>query len=153
MSQTTSTIKANFNNVYVYINVLKRKQQQSFWKPTELLQETKMNYPSCYLIKWTYMRDVEQSPDRSWTMDRRPNFLQSLLVTHASTPNLKITDLIQFRNLSILNLCLKLHILLQVFLLVMVFCACNILLKSVLEGLCHFYLKGAFNGISGKIFI
>lgn len=29
----------------------------------------------------------------------------------------------------------------QVFLLVMVFCACNILLKSVLEGLCHFYLK------------
>lgn len=91
--------------------------------------------------QWTYMRDVEQSPDRSWTMDRRPNFLQSLLVTHASTPNLKITDLIQFRNLSILNLCLKLHILLQVFLLVMVFCACNILLKSVLEGLCHFYLK------------
>lgn len=91
--------------------------------------------------QWTYMRDVEQSPDRSWTMDRRPNFLQSLLVTHASTPNLKITDLIQFRNLSILNLWLKLHILLQVFLLVMVFCACNVLLKSVVEGLCHFYLK------------
>lgn len=114
MSQTTSTIKANFNNVYVYINVFKRKQQQSFWKPTELLQETKMKYP-CATWQWTYMRDVEQSPDRSWTMDRRPNFLQSLLVTHASTPNLKITDLIQFRNLSILNLCLKLHILLQVF--------------------------------------
>lgn len=30
MSQTTSTIKANFNNVYVYINDFKRKQQQSF---------------------------------------------------------------------------------------------------------------------------
>lgn len=29
MSRTTSTIKANFN-VYVYINVFKRKQQQSF---------------------------------------------------------------------------------------------------------------------------
>lgn len=99
------------------------------------------------------MREVEQSPDRSWTMDRRPNFLQSLLVTHASTPNLKITDLIQFRNLSILNLWLKLHILLQVFLLVMVFCACNILLKSVLEGLCHFYLKRSIQWNLRQIFI
>lgn len=62
------------------------------------------------------MREVEQSPDRSWTMDRRPNFLQSLLVTHASTPNLKITDLIQFRNLSILNLCLKIaHFITSIF--------------------------------------
>lgn len=133
----------------MFLNVISNKvfeSQQSYCKKPRwiILRAT---------WQWTYMRDVEQSPDRSWTMDRRPNFLQSLLVTHASTPNLKITDLIQFRNLSILNLCLKLHILLQVFLLVMVFCACNILLKSVLEGLCHFYLKGAFNGISGKIFI
>lgn len=121
----------------MFLNVISNKvfeSQQSYCKKPRwiILRAT---------WQWTYMRDVEQSPDRSWTMDRRPNFLQSLLVTHASTPNLKITDLIQFRNLSILNLWLKLHILLQVFLLVMVFCACNILLKSVLEGLCHFYLK------------
>lgn len=121
----------------MFLNVISNKvfeSQQSYCKEPRwiILRAT---------WQWTYMRDVEQSPDRSWTMDGRPNFLQSLLVTHASTPNLKITDLIQFRNLSILNLCLKLHILLQVFLLVMVFCACNILLKSVLEGLCHFYLK------------
>lgn len=121
----------------MFLNVISNKvfeSQQSYCKKPRwiILRAT---------WQWTYMRDVEQSPDRSWTMDRRPNFLQSLLVTHASTPNLKITDLMQFRNLSILNLWLKLHILLQVFLLVMVFCACNVLLKSVLEGLCHFYLK------------
>lgn len=121
----------------MFLNVISNKvfeSQQSYCKKPRwiILRAT---------WQWTYMRDVEQSPDRSWTMDRRPNFLQSLLVTHASTPNLKITDLIQFRNLSILNLWLKLHILLQVFLLVMVFCACNVLLKSVVEGLCHFYLK------------
>lgn len=41
-SQTTRTIKENLNNVYVYTCINDNKV-------TELLQETKMSYLSCYL--------------------------------------------------------------------------------------------------------